>query len=73
MLVREHRFIFVGGSETHLFRIEELVAGLAGWPSKFRLKVPASSDLQAKTFYGENCYETAAKGVAFLAPQQGTP
>jgi hypothetical protein len=73
MLVREYRFIFICGSETHLFRIEELVAGLAGWPSKFRLKVPASSLLHAKTFYGADCYETAAKAAAFLAPESITP
>jgi hypothetical protein len=69
MLLKEHRFMFVAGGETHLFRIEELITGLAGWPSKFRLKIPASSLLKAKTFYGESCNETAAKAVAFVAPK----
>jgi hypothetical protein len=66
MLLKEHRFKFYAGAESHLFTIEELVRGLAGWPHRFRIKLPASSRREAKTFYGANCYEVAEKAVLFM-------
>jgi hypothetical protein len=53
-MLKEHRFTFFAGAETHLFRIEELVTGPV-WPHRFRLKLPASSRSEAKTFYGTSC------------------
>jgi len=67
MLLKEHRFKFFAGTETYFFTIEELVNGLAGWPHRFRIKLPASSGSQAKTFYGESCYDAAEKAAQFLA------
>jgi hypothetical protein len=66
MLLKEHRFKFFAGNETHLFTIEELVAGLAGWPHKFRLRLPASPRSEAKTFYGASCTEAADKAAKFI-------
>jgi len=66
LLLREHRFKFVAGIQTHVFTIDELVSGIAVWPNKFRLKVPASSNSEAKTFYGPSCYEVAEKAAQFM-------
>jgi hypothetical protein len=65
-LVKEHSFKFTVGSETHLFLVEELVAKLSSWPERFRLRLGASSRSEAKTFYGENCYQVAEKAADFL-------
>jgi hypothetical protein len=67
MLLKEHRFKFIAGTETYLFKIEELVRGLAIWPHRFRLRVAASSRSEAKTFYGASCYEVAEKAADFMA------
>jgi hypothetical protein len=66
MLLKEHRFKFVLGT-THIFTIEEMVQGLAVWPHKFRLRLPASSKSEAKSFYGASCYEVAEKAAQFIA------
>jgi hypothetical protein len=58
MLLKEHRFTFVAGTETLLFRIEELIKGPTTWPHRFKLTLPASFHSEAKTFYGQSCYET---------------
>jgi hypothetical protein len=71
MLFREHRFKFLAGADTHLFTIEELVTGLAVWPHSFRLRLPASSRLEAKTFYGASCYETAEKAAEYITRNSG--
>ena len=67
MLLREHRFKFFAGAEEHAFRVDELVAGMAGWPDRFRLRLPASSRSEAKTFYGASCEEVAEKAADFVA------
>jgi hypothetical protein len=72
MLLREHRFKFVAGT-THIFTIEEIVRGMAVWPHKFRLRLPASSNSEAKTFYGTSCYEVAEKAAEFMAGNLGQP
>jgi hypothetical protein len=73
MLLKEHRFKFFAGTETHLFTIEELVTGLAGWADRFRIRLAASSGSEARTFYGASCYETAEKAAAFIASTSGKP
>jgi hypothetical protein len=67
MLLKEHRFKCIAGTETYLFKIEELVRGLAIWPHRFRLRVAASPRWEAKTFYGASCYEVAEKAADFIA------
>jgi hypothetical protein len=67
MLLKEHRFMFVVGTATHILRVEELVKGAAGWPRKFRLKLAASSFFEAQTFYGVSCRDVAEKAAKFLA------
>jgi hypothetical protein len=71
MLLREHRFKFVADAYTHLFNIEEMVSGMAVWPNKFRLKIPASSNWEARTFYGKSCHEVAEKAAEFMAQNPG--
>jgi hypothetical protein len=71
MLLKEYQFQLFAGAETHLFTIDELVAGLAGWPDRFRLKLPASSSSEAKSFYGASCYDAAEKAAHFLASNSG--
>jgi len=71
MLLKEHRFKFLAGAEAYLFTIEELVTGLAVWPQRFRLKLPASSRSEAKTFYGASCYEAAEKASDFISRNSG--
>ena len=66
MLLKEHRFRFVAGTETLLFRIEELVKGPTTWPHRFKLTLPASFHSEAKTFYGQSCYEVAEKAANFI-------
>jgi hypothetical protein len=66
MLLKEHRFKFVAGTETLLFRIEELVKGPTTWPHRFKLTLPASFYSEAKTFYGQSCYEVAEKAASFI-------
>jgi hypothetical protein len=71
MLLKEHRFKFFAGVSTYLFIIEEMVSGMAVWPHKFRLKIPASSDGEARTFYGKSCDEVAEKAAEFMAHTPG--
>jgi hypothetical protein len=71
MLLREHRFKLVVGAETRLLVIEELAKGLAVWPHKFRLKLPASAHCEARTFYASSCYEVAEKAADYLAGSAG--
>jgi hypothetical protein len=66
MLLKEHRFTFFASGEVHLLRIEELVQGLALWPRRFRIKLPASHCSEAKTIYGSSCDEAAKNAVEFL-------
>jgi len=66
VLLKEYRFRCVVGAETHLFTIEEWVKGLAVWPRRFRVRLPASSRTEAKTFYGATCHEAAEKAANFL-------
>jgi hypothetical protein len=73
MLLKEHRFKFIAGVSIHLFIIEEMVTGLAMWPQRFRLKLPASSCSEAKTFYGDSCDEVAEKASGFMASNSGQP
>jgi hypothetical protein len=72
-LVKEHRFKFTVGAETHSFLVEEMVAKLSSWPARFRLRLEASSRSEAKTFYGATCYEVAAKAADFVALGGGAP
>jgi len=67
MLLKEHRYMFLVGATDHVFRVEELVKGTAGWPGRFRLKLAASSLWEAQTFYGESCRDVAEK--AFAGPE----
>jgi hypothetical protein len=72
-LVKEHSFKFTVGAEAHLFVVEEVVAKLSSWPSKFRLRLDASSRSEAKTFYGDTCYEVAGKAADYVALGGSTP
>jgi hypothetical protein len=69
MLLKEHRFTFFTSGEVHLLRIEELVQGLALWPERFRIKLPASHCSEAKTIYGSSCDEAARSAVEFLTKE----
>jgi hypothetical protein len=71
MLLREHRFKFFVRTEEYVFRIDELVTGVAGWPDRFRLQLPASFRLEAKTFYGASCEEVAEQAASFVASCSG--
>jgi len=71
-LVKEHSFKFTVGAETHSFLVEELVAKLSSWPDRFRLRLDVSCRSEAKTFYGENCYQVAEKAADFLALGRGS-
>jgi hypothetical protein len=70
MLLKEHRFRFLLGTETKFLTIEELVVGVTGWPSRFRLKLAASSRSEARSFYGASCYEAAEKAARFYSLRQ---
>jgi hypothetical protein len=48
MLLKEHQFRLSPEAEATLFRVEELVVGIAGSPDRFRLKLPASGILCGK-------------------------
>jgi hypothetical protein len=71
MLLREHRFKFFARNEEYVFRVDELVAGIAAWPNRFRLRLPASPRAVAKTFYGASCEEVAEKAADFVASYSG--
>ena len=66
MLLKEYQIRCVVGAETHLITIEEWVKGLAVWPRRFRVRLPASSRSDAKTFYGATCHEAAEKAESFF-------
>jgi hypothetical protein len=67
MVLKEHRFTLAVNAETHVLRIEELVQGLALWPSRFRLKLPASLRSEAITIYGESCEDVAERAGRVIA------
>lgn len=71
MLLKEHRYTFFAGTEVHLFRIEELVRGMALWPHRYRLRLPAFSGSEVKTIYGASCYEVAQKAADLIASNAG--
>jgi hypothetical protein len=71
MLLKEHRYTFFAGAEVHLFRIEELVRGMAVWPHRFRLRLAASAGCETKTIYGASCYEVAQKGADLIVSNAG--
>jgi hypothetical protein len=72
MLLREHRFNFFARTEEFVFRVDELVDGIAGWPDRFRLRLPASPHTVAKTFYGASCEEVAGKAADYVASCLGS-
>jgi len=65
-ILKEHRYRLQIGSETRIFRVEELVSGPAIWVKRFRLQIPAETDLEAKTFYGSTDQETAELAAEFF-------
>lgn len=67
MLLKKHRFTVLVGFEFHLLTVEELVGGLAFWPQRFRLKLPATSYSAAKTIYGADCDQVAQAAVDAIA------
>ncbi len=67
ILIREHRYILSLGLDTHVLRVEELIAGPAPWPGKFRVRLPASMRSEAKTFYGSTGNQAAKKLTVFLS------
>jgi hypothetical protein len=67
MLLKEHRFTFIVGAEIHLLKVEELVGGLAFWPHRFRLKLPATAQFEAKTIYGAECDQVAQVAADVIA------
>jgi hypothetical protein len=71
MLLREHRFKFFARNKEYVFRVDELVAGIAAWPDRFRLQLPASLGAEARTFYGATCEEAAEKAADFVASCSG--
>jgi hypothetical protein len=73
MLIKEHRFTFLGAADVYLFRVEELIEGLAFWPSRFRLKLPASTHWEARTIYGSSCNEVAQKAANSLSGDDTSP
>jgi len=72
MLLNEYQFTFLAGPTTQVFRIEELVWGIVGWPQRCRLKLPTTSDWEARTFYGRTCLEVADKVTHFLRTHYAT-
>jgi hypothetical protein len=71
MLLREHRFKFFARTEEFVFRVDELVDGIAAWPGRFRLQLPGSPHTEAKTFYGASCEEVAGMAADFVASCSG--
>jgi len=67
MLLKEHRFTFFAGVEMHVIIIDELIGGLTFWPHRFRVKLPATVHVQAKTIYGADCDEVALKAAEVMA------
>jgi len=67
MLLKEHRFTVLVGFEIHLLTVEELVGGLAFWPQRFRLKLPATSCSEAQTIYGADCHQVAQAAMDAIA------
>ena len=67
LLVKEHRFACVIGRKRHVFVVEELVAGEAAWPAKFRLKLYISARSEMKKFFGASCYGVAKRAADYLA------
>jgi hypothetical protein len=67
MFVNENEFRFFGGPNTQVFQIEQLVWGMVGWPGRCRLKIPATSEWEARRFYGRTCLEVAEKARDFFA------
>lgn len=65
-LVKEHRYIAYTHVDTLVLRIEEFVSGPVRWPDQYRLKMPATADRPAKTFYGSTSHEVAEKGGQFI-------
>jgi hypothetical protein len=66
MLLNQYQFTFLAGADTQVFLIEELVWGLVGWPHRCRLRLPATCEWEAQTFYGRTCLEVAEQVTRFL-------
>jgi hypothetical protein len=67
MLLKEHRFTVFVAAEIHVLNVEELVEGLAFWPHRFRLKLPATGRSEARTIYGAECDQVAQAAADVIA------
>ena len=66
ILLKEYRYVVQIGAETHVLRVEELVAGPAVWGGKFRLQILADEQRGAQLIYGTSADEVAQKGAAVM-------
>jgi hypothetical protein len=65
-LTKEHRYLLYTKLDTLVLRIEEYISGVAPWPDKYRIQMPASSGRRAKTFYGSTSREVAELAAGFI-------
>lgn len=65
-LVREERYIFTIGTESHVLRVQEMLWDAEPWPHKFRVHLPASHTRRAKDFYGETALIAAELVAEYL-------
>jgi hypothetical protein len=74
VFVQQYECKFLAGPDSQFFWIEEAI-GRAGWPGKFRVKIPATTRWEARAFYGDSYADVAQQVTTFLtaffAPQVG--
>jgi hypothetical protein len=66
ILLKEYRYVVQIGTEKHLLRVEELVAGPAVWNGKFRLQILADDERGAETIYGASADGVAQRGAEVM-------
>ena len=64
---KEERYIVYIGTEEHVLRVQELIAGLEPWPERFRTQIPASAERQTTTVYGSTGREVVELATEFLS------
>jgi hypothetical protein len=72
MILQKYEYRFLAGGHSEVLHIEESCPS-SEWPARFRLQLPATSNWEAQTFYGDNCAEVAEQVTDFLTSVSNRP
>lgn len=66
-LIKEERYVFCVGTEEHFLRVQELISTPSHWPHVFRIRLAASCNRAARSFYGDTATAVLDMAVVYLS------